>query len=302
MPYMSHSEKISIALDLLFKDLMPSRISDSIREDPEKTIQTLFSIQESALIARDLFQKPIDGNLLDRYWAYLLFLEEAHFLARKSNLDALSAHYSAAFISLRSVLELIIKGAYYQCLCNPLLRNSLSSFRQNTKKEKFNNFVKELNNTIVSENLQKNSAGLYDEFTKGGINGIDLPSFHSMLKDLEKIEMLKGIENSIHTIYNELYRPLSDFVHVHPNKTDTGITLLAGLDIFEDKKIIKTALLGYMATLHKVMDVSIVLTLNILKELLQNEKVKEKVRNHLTDEVLFSDLKYAKEHMYELTS
>ena len=147
---MKDSDKISIAVNLLFRDLLPSKALDSIREEPEMVTQVLFSIRENPLIAVDFFEEPLDKNLeVDRYWAYLLFHYDAMFAARKSNLDALSTHYNSAFSSLRTVLELIVRGAFYQCLCIPHQRKIILSMLN--KDKKFKEFVSRLEDSEISE-------------------------------------------------------------------------------------------------------------------------------------------------------
>jgi len=63
----------------------------------------------------------------------------------------------------------------------------------------------------------------------------------------------------------DVYRELSAEVHVIPNRIDLGRRLLREKSIFE-AQIVPEELTMYLKSLHKTMDMSIVIELNILSD------------------------------------
>jgi len=79
-----------------------------------------------AFVVRSKPENELDSKLYRNKLAFLLYHWEAMRLAQCSLLDALCAFYTASFVCLRVILEMEIKGAFYDCLAKREFRENLT--------------------------------------------------------------------------------------------------------------------------------------------------------------------------------
>jgi len=216
--------------------------------------------------------------------AFLTYHWEAFHLAHRSFFEALCGYYTAGFILLRSTLELIIKGAFFECLAH-------RKFREKSKildKDERGTQLKKMISSVIGNknNLEETSAAIYD-MVMVRVNGKVFieqpkyrPSIKTMIQQLDNWKILKPILDPVDNIY-EIYSDLCGDVHIIPNKTDIGRRLSKEKELFETV-IIPEELNRFSISLRKVMDMGIVIELSILSDWIKQGKgVKEKLKERL---------------------
>lgn len=259
------------------------------RCDFEKIRKAHDSIHEFMLIPTGLINSNEDFQAKS---AFLIYHSEAFDQAHRSLLEALSGYYNAAYTLLRNTLELILKGAFWECMAHKKYRDRAEIIRKtgakigNSKKTLID-WLSEIirRKPSIEEGLEKTSAGIYDKisplFEDESLRKI-VPYVRSIveqLADWKIFDPIQRIINPTEYVYDFYYRELSADVHVAPDKTNIGRRLLAEKELFEIE-VIPDELNKYAEDLHRVMDIGIVVELNILEDIL-NEKSKKWLNERL---------------------
>lgn len=226
--------------------------------------------------------------------AFILPHYAAGNLALRSLCDAMCGSYMAASILLRSVFELDLKGALYQCLTE---EKYLSNTGVLESRKEGRNLLEFLNRLFdyspnVRVDLQENSIGIFDklEFVMGKREYHVWPSV--IFRQLEAWDFFKPIKNAYETVYRRLYPKLSSDVHAIFDRTDIGKFLLKDPEhCFETPRVDQHFLRNYLNDLRDIMEIGIILTFNMLKESLEYEKTKNSLKllinefSHVVDEL-----------------
>jgi len=222
--------------------------------------------------------------------AFLTYHYVACDQAHRSLLEALAGYYNVANIILRSVLELTIRGAFWECLAHKKFRENAKVIKKGAKARIGNSektILDWLNDVIqlkpeIENNLEKTSSGIFDKIAPL-FEEPELEKLVIALKPGIVIEQLSawGILNPYKQdeVY-KIYKELSQEVHVIPDKTDIGRRLLHEKEIFETE-IIPEELEEFLRLLHRIMDVAIVIELNILSDWIARLEDKTKLKERL---------------------
>lgn len=207
--------------------------------------------------------------------AFLTYQWEAFHQAHRSLLEALSGYYNAAYVLLRSALELVVKGAFWECLAHERFRENATQLQLEKGKGKRKSVKDWVDALIecepsVKNDLEETSAAIFDKtailFTDQAFQRqfVHIPSFPVIIRQLIEWQIV-DIPNAFDVIYDNRYRDLSKDVHVVPDATDMGRKLLAERD-FMEIEVIPDELTKYMKTLHELIDIGIAIELNILRD------------------------------------
>ena len=209
--------------------------------------------------------------------------------AHRALLEALSGFYNIAHIILRSTLELVIRGAFWECIAHrkfrenaEILENIIINF--GSTEVPFLSWLKEFidSKLKIGEKLENSSITIFDAIYIF-LEDRELDALTVKLKPKIIIEQLstwgilhpyKGKE--IYRLYNELSRE----VHVAPTKTDISRRFIHDKAIFKIE-IIPNQLEEFLNQLHKVIDIATVIELNILKDWINQLKEKTKLKNKI---------------------
>jgi len=205
--------------------------------------------------------------------AFLTYHHVACDQAHRSFLEALAGYYNVANIILRSVLELLINGAFWECLSHKKFRENAKIIEKeaNVKIGKYKKTVLDwLNNAIrlkpeIEDELEQISGAIFDKIAPlfEDLKPEKLiPKPKVIIKQLSAWGILNPYQQD--EVYG-VYRKLSKEVHVIPDKADIGRRLLREKNIFK-VEIIPGELEEFLKLLHKVMDISIVIELNIFSD------------------------------------
>jgi len=202
-------------------------------------------------------------------------------------LEALSGYYNSAYVLLRSTLELLLRGAFWECLAHKESRERATILdKRKGRRRSLIDWIGSLieSKPSIEEDLEETSAAIFDriailfdntEFQK---QYVDLPSFATIIQQLMEWEVI-DLPNSFDKLYVEIYGNLSKEVHSVPDTTDVGRKLVLDKDFMETQVII-SELDQYLKLLHEIIDIGIVIELNLLKdwfELGDKSKFKERL-------------------------
>lgn len=213
--------------------------------------------------------------------AFLTYHWEAFHSAHRSFLEALAGYYNAAFTLLRLTHELIVKGAFLECLAHKKFRDRSEVLDKDKR-------CKNLKDTITRAignkvDLEEISATIHDMLMVSVDGKVFVEQFEyrppikTVIEQLSAWGMLEPIEKPVETLYG-IYTKLSADVHVIPDNTDIGRRLLLGKNPFE-VDVIPEELSKFMKVLHDVIDIGIVIELNILSDwIAKDKKVRAKLR------------------------
>jgi len=279
------------AFNHTLKELEIPNLLDSIREsDPEKLIRAHDSIHEFIFLAPLSF--PSNGNVSwHRKSAFLTYQFDVFYSAHRSLIEALAGYYNAGYTLLRSTLELILKGALWECLAHKKFRENAEVLSKMKRKvyEKERSLIDWFDNLLrrypeIENDFEEMSAAVFDKvspiFEDKELQKL-IPSLKTIIVQLEKWGILNPIPKPVKTIYETVYKELCKDVHAIPDKTDIGRRLIKDEELFETV-VIPEELDRFLELLHKVMDVGIVVELNILSDwVTQDEKARIKLGERL---------------------
>jgi hypothetical protein len=112
---------LKTALSHTRKEIGMANMRSSLKSDYETIRKTHDSIHEFIYLA-PLCLPGQPGITWHSKSAFLTYQWEAFYQAHRSFLEALSGYYNAAYALLRSTLELIVKGAFWECLAHEHFR------------------------------------------------------------------------------------------------------------------------------------------------------------------------------------
>jgi len=243
--------------------------------------------------------------------AFLTYHFQAFDQAHRSFLELLAGYYNTSYILLRTVLELLLKGAFWECLAHKKFRDSADVIKKKAS-VKIGYFPKTildwLNDVItqkpsIKKELEEVSAAIFDKvspiFEDSTLRKL-IPQTKVIIEQLADWEILDSISEPLEKVYS-LYSDLSSEVHVIPDKTDIGRRLLSERDLFESD-FMPEELKEFTTIFHKVMDIGIVIELNVLSDWIsQNGKTKAKLKKRLAT-IKDLELKFSSEKLETLVA
>jgi len=174
-------------------------------------------------------------------------------------------------VLLRTTLELVIKGAFWECM-------SHDEYRQNSQvldKDGWGKKIKEWLNEIfksapsVEEELERTSASIYDRISPIIERAGFRPNIKTIVRQLGQWGIFNPIPDPTASVYEEIYGRLSADVHVVPDRTDIGKRMLDTQSQIFEQEILQNTLGEYTHCLHEVIDLAIVVELNIMRDLIE---------------------------------
>lgn len=295
--------EIDGALNHIQNELLLSKIRESLEVDYEKARNAHDSIHEFMFLIGKLVPSSQDYSF-KKHSAYLVYHWEIFDLSHRSYIDALSTYYNAAFILLRSTIELMIKGTFFECLAHKKYRENSLVLDSDERGKKIKNWINQLINyeSSIANDLEHISGSIYDKIADFVLERDNVPSISKMLKQIINWGILDGIEEPYNLIYGNIYEKLSFNAHVLPDYIDIGRVLVSEKDLFQEREVMSNHLLEYFNMVHTIMDICMVASINILKENIQSFKeVKENIRERSMDKQFVSlGLKHTQKRIREL--
>jgi len=265
-------ELLASAYRHMVKEFGLGNVRRSLKREFENLRKAHDAIHEFMLLASLLVpSQKRQETCWHRKSAFLVYHWEAFYHAHRSLIEALCAYYNVAFILLRATLELLIKGAFWECLSHKECReNSQILDDDNSGRE-----IKEWLNAIfdlapdVEGGFERVSAGMYDKIGSRIEDRKFRPSIRTAVRQLDQWGIFNPIPEAETHIYRGIYGRLSADVHVRPDRTDIGRRLIAESHEIFEQELLPDTLREYADSLHGVMDLAIVIELNIMRDLIK---------------------------------
>jgi hypothetical protein len=139
----SSTPNIDHAIQIIQKNFQLGKIEESLNVDFEKAVKAHDSIKEFFVFPTK-FVPTSRNNLFQKNSAFFVYHWDACELANRANIEALSTFYNASFILLRSVLELLVMGAFLDCMAHKKYRETSIVLDKTKKGNKLKKFTIEL--------------------------------------------------------------------------------------------------------------------------------------------------------------
>jgi hypothetical protein len=260
-----------------FEELeIPNIIISLQKSDFKKLQQAHDSIHEYLYLPSKLIEI---GDTFYENSAFATYQWETFDQAHSSFIEALSGCYNPANSLLRNTLELVIKGAFWECIAHEKFRENAKVISEKTGAriegvkrtliDWFNDIFEE--KASIKEELEKNSIIIFDKISplfEDEELGRVIPSMKKMIEQLDYWKIFIPIQEAMNYVYG-VYKELCKDVHVNPDRTNIGRRLLANRELFE-VEVIPEELNKYAETLLKIIDIGIVVSLNVLVEFIKD--------------------------------
>ena len=226
-----------------------------------------------------------DFNLMS---AFLVYQWEAVSIGGLSLGSCLGAHYNAAFTLLRSCLELVLKGALFQCLARDGFRSKLSPALKETDTVKMlathlSTMIKE--GGKVGAELESYSFAIFNLLKGDYLQLASHLEVKSIAQQVADWGILNGVPNPKRTVL-DLYRGLSRNVHEQEEYTDTGRALHEGAKAFQHPApILPQSLSEFLDEFRSVMDLGVITLLNLLHHTIPHDRLRDKSQQLLDHNV-----------------
>jgi hypothetical protein len=225
---------------------------------------------------REFFPTFMDSKeTLHRTSAFWIYYMDSVQLAQRAWADALCFYYGIGHSLLRSALESLVRGAFWEGMAHIRFRGDAQVIgRTGTKigKEKktlldwFADVFK-LNPNAEHE-FEQMSGAIFDRtsplFVNRGLSRV-VPSFKQMLEQVVAWGLLKPMEEPLLAVHDHLYWELSKDAHLIPDKTLLGRRFIAGKGPSPLMEFNSEELESFIEALRCVVDVGILLSINLAK-------------------------------------
>ena len=278
-------ELVKSAYRHTISELGLENVKPSLRLEYENLQIAHDAIHDFMLLTALLFPRQADKQVS---WhsksAFLIYHWEAFHHAHRSLTEGLCAYYSVAFVLLRTTLELVIKGAFWECLSHKVYREN----SQALDRDDWGKNIKEWLHKIfelspaVEEEFERTSVSIYDKISPIIEESDFRPNVKTIISQLGQWGVFNPIPDPTTSIYKEIYGRLSAYVHAIPDKTDIAGRIFQTPNQIFDQVLLQDKLSEYTHCLHEVMDLAIVVLLNIMEDLIrQYDEAKTSLRERL---------------------
>lgn len=148
----------------IIKELQLGNLEGSLKVKYDEVWRSHDAIHEFMLLAPKMFPFPKGPSWHTRS-SFLLYHSETFNTAHRSLIEALCSYYNVSFILLRSVLELLLKGAFFECLAHKDFRKDAPVLSRDKRGK---NLLEWLNEIVkrapaIEDEFEKMSGGIYDK-------------------------------------------------------------------------------------------------------------------------------------------
>lgn len=286
---MTDTDEIKLAYDHIIQELLLDKIKPSLGIDFKKAQQAHDSTHQLMLLGANIAEN-LDNYSFKTNSVYFIYNWELFDQITRSNIEALSTFYNSAFVLLRTVVELLIKGVFYDCLSHKKFREDAKIIEQANTEINLKSFLSariQKDPNIIDE-FEKISMSIFDELDLYLSQRKNVLSTKLMLRQIIDWRMLEGVEDAKNLIYG-IYERLSSDVHVSHNNIDIGRRLNTDRELFKKREIMPEYLTEYLELLHTITDICLVVMLNLFREDIQkSNNTKEMLKKKLNEQHFLS--------------
>ena len=172
--------------------------------------------------------------------AFLLYHWEVFHHAHRSLIEALCTYYNVAFILLRTTLELLLKGAFWECMSHRQFRDKSPILDDSSQGKEIKSWLRTLFEASpnIEKELDQTSAGIFDKVGHRIEDPTFRPSVKTIIRQLDQWGIFSPITNATNVVYERLYSGLSADIHVIPDRTDIGKRIASEIpDLFVNNSL-----------------------------------------------------------------
>jgi hypothetical protein len=151
------------------KELQLSVMKRSLRESYDKVVKSHNAVHELLLLAPSMYPRENIGlGSWHEKCAFLTYHWDTFDLAHSSYYEALTGNYAAGFILLRATLELLIKGAFFECLAHKKFREQSSILDEDDRGRRLKRFLNDIlvRRPSIEQELESTSVAIYDKTSR----------------------------------------------------------------------------------------------------------------------------------------
>ncbi len=223
-----------------------------------------------------------------RLSAFAIYQIEAIHLIERACMQALCWYYGIGTTMLRTALESLIRGAFWEGMAHKALRDRAEVIRNapgvrlrdkagKLKIGRLHDWFTDIfaEHANAEADLEAVSAAVFDRvsplFSDASLNRV-VPPLRMMVDQIAEWGLLAPIasESAASAIYDGIYWKLSDDAHVIPDKTLLGRRFVAGKEAFPTVEFSAEELNAFVEMLEIVADVGIVLGLNLIAKIIDD--------------------------------
>jgi hypothetical protein len=266
----SRRTNVERAYSYCIKELRLDLLKRSLEFEYSDAIRTHDAIHLLLLVAPNMFPRKETAGMKtwQRTSTFLTYHWDIFDMAHCSFYEALRGNYSASFNLLRTTVELLVRGAFFECFAHKRYRCNSDVLDQDANGTRLKRYLSEmfLRQPTLESELEEISITLLDTISEAIDDQKLRPSMRIMLGQLSEWEILDGLSFPDLALVR-VYQKLSKDVHAHPDRTDIGRVLTYNSQhLFESKRVMRPILLEYLSDLRQVLDASIVVTMNMLRD------------------------------------
>lgn len=256
-----------------------TNLGDSLRQAHPEALAHMRDVQQliidcfRAFFAREETHK--------RASAFAIYQIEAIHLLERGCMQALCWYYGIGTVMLRSALEALIRGAFWEGMAHKGLRDRAEIVRRAPgvklpeKTGRLHEWLADVfaQHPQAEADLEAVSAAIFDRvsplFSDPLLNRA-VPPLRTMVEQIAQWGLLDPIPQGTAAIYDGVYWKLSDDAHLIPDKTLLGRRFTAGKDAFPTLEFSDDELSALIEMLEIIADIAIVLGLNLIANILND--------------------------------
>lgn len=217
----------------------------------------------------------IDKDIYNSINAFLLYHWDPGQMAGLSLTNASSGQYNAGFTLLRSFLELIINGAFFQCLAQKELRKnpSINIEPNDSLRLLVTHLSTAIRESEVDDSeIEKNSMAIFDILRGEWVQYAFSLKTSSIIQQLSDWGIFNHLGDNPIDIVRGLYFRLSKNVHEIVEYTDAGRAIEEGKELFEwPAPILSQSLISFLEDFHSAMEIGVITILNMMESKISND-------------------------------
>lgn len=199
-----------------------------------------------------------------------------------------SGQYNAGFTLLRSFLELILNGAFFQCLAQTILRENPSANLEPTDSLRMlathlSTAIRE--SDIDESEIEKNSIAIFDILRGDWMQYAFNLKTSSVIQQLTDWYIFSNLSDNPTNVVRGLYFRLSKNVHEIVEYTDAGRAIEEGKELFEwPAPVLSQSLISFLEDFHLAMEIGVITILNILASKISRDRLMGKAQQLVNEE------------------